>query len=444
MKAKKLVALTLAMLMASTSLAGCSQSANTSSAAGSKADSTASTAASGTVDKNITATIEVCTNRTDMKTVFDGYSAEFKKTYPNVTIKWTATTDYQGDMTKRMTTEDYGDVLMIPANITKDKFPGYFEALGKQDDIKKEYNYTDNETLDGTTYAIPVGANANGFVYNDAVLKAAGITKLPETADDFSAMLKAIKDKGTAVPLYTNYKDGWPLTNWTNAIVTAMAGDMDYMNKMLTNKSEYLPGSASYASLKLLYDAVKNKYVEKDPITSNWEQSKQDMADGKIGVMCLGTWAVGQIKAKSKTPDDIKFMPAPARKDGKVIMQLGPDYGLAVNKHSKNIALGKEFVKFFVKQYPNDSQMISSLVGAELPAYLKDVQNLTLSEVIPGTTAQSKAQDTIFKESTININDNGWIKTVIESGLGTNKTSFDDYMKAVNAKWVKGIDKASK
>ncbi len=444
MKAKKLVALSMAMLMASTSLAGCSQGTTTSSTA-SKTDSAASTSStSNGVDKNITATIEVCTNRTDMKTVFEGYATEFKKTYPNVTIKWTATTDYQGDMTKRMTTEDYGDVLMIPANITKDKFPSYFEALGKQDDIKKEYNYTDNETLDGTTYAIPVGANANGFVYNDAVLKAAGVTKLPETADEFLAMLKAIKDKGTAVPLYTNYKDGWPLTNWTNAIVTAMAGDMDYINKMLTNKSEYLPGSASYNSLKLLYDAVKNKYVEKDPITSNWEQSKQDMADGKIGVMCLGTWAVGQIKAKSKTPDDIKFMPAPARKDGKVIMQIGPDYGMAVNKHSKNIALSKEFIKFFVKQYPKDSEMISSLVGADLPAYLKDVQNLTLSEVVPLTTAQATAQGTIFKESTININDNAWIKTVVEIGLGTNKTSFDDYMKSVNTKWVKGIDKASK
>jgi ABC-type glycerol-3-phosphate transport system substrate-binding protein len=194
---------------------------------------------------------------------------------------------------------------------------------------------------------------------------------------------------------------------------------------------------------RTVYDAVKNKYCEPDPITSNWENSKQMIADGKIGVMCLGSWAVGQFKALSKTPEDIKFMPVPARKDGKALVQIGHDLALAVSKYSKNKELAKEFIKFFIGEYPKDSNMISPMKNAELPAFLKDVQNMEMKESITMTTEQSKAFDTIQKESLINLYDSTWIKKVVETGLGTQSKSFDDFMKELNKNWVKGIEKAS-
>ncbi len=451
MNAKRLISFSLATLMAVGSLAGCSSTTASSSSqqasSGSDASSATSdnSAASG-VDPNTTATITIFTNRTDMSDVFDGYTQAFKKKFPNVTLKFDSSTDYQGDQTKRMGTQDYGDVFLVPSNISsvKSNLPTYCEPLGKSDDLKKEYNYLDDFTVDGTVYSIPSGANVQGFVYNAQVLKDAGVTKLPETVDEFTAMLKAIKEKTKAIPLYTNYKDGWPLTNFSREILSGLAQDPGYVNTMITNKSEFLPGSQEYTSLKILYDAVKNKYCEADPITSNWENSKQMIADGQIGVMCLGSWAIGQFKAVSKTPDDIKFMPAPARKDGKAFVRIGHDYGMAVSKYSKNKDLAKEVVKFFVSEYPKDSNMFSALVGAELPSFMKDVQNIDLKEETTMTTDQSKAFDTIQKESLVNLYDNSWIKTVIEIGLGTNKKSFDDYMKDLNQKWVKGIDKASK
>ncbi len=453
MKAKKLVAFTLAMLMAATSLTGCSGSKTASSSVGTAStDSavstteTASAAASSAVDTNTTATITIFTNRTDMSDIFDGYVTKFKEKYPNVTLKFDSSTDYQGDQTKRMSTQDYGDVFLIPSNIAsvKSNLATYCEPMGKYDDLKATYNYLSDFNVDGTVYALPSGANAFGFVYNDKVLKDAGVSKLPETTDEFTAMLKAIKEKTKAIPLYSNYKDGWPLTNYSHDILVGLSQNDNYLNDMLTNKKEFLSGSTEYTSLKILYDSVKNKYCETDPITSNWENSKQMMADGKIAVMCLGTWAVGQIKALSKSPDDIKFMPTPARKDGKVLVQIGKDYGVAVNKYSKNKDLAKEVCKFFVEQYPKDSNMISSLTSAELPSFLKDVPNMELKESAPMTAAQATALDTIQKESIINLYDNTWIKTIIEMGLGTNKMSFDDYMAQLNKKWVKGIEKASK
>lgn len=425
----------------STAPAAASEAAKTESTAESKADEAKGTG----VDPNITATLTIFTHRTDMADVFDGYAEKFKEKYPNVTLKFDSSTDYHNDQVKRMSTQDYGDVFIIPDKISavKSGMPNYCEPLGKSDELKNTYGYMDDFTLDGTVYGIPTGVNALGFVYNDKVLKEAGVTKLPETTEEFTAMLKAIKEKTKAIPLYTNYKDGWPLSNYSREILIGLSQNPNYLNDMITNKNEFLPGSMTYTSLKILYDAVKDKYCEADPITSNWENSKQMIADGKIGVMCLGSWAVGQFKALSKTPEDIKFMPVPARKDGKALVQIGHDLALAVSKYSKNKELAKEFIKFFVEQYPKDSNMISPMKNAELPAFLKDVQNMEMKESITMTTEQSKAFDTIQKESLINLYDSTWIKKVVETGLGTQSKSFDDFMKELNKNWVKGIEKAS-
>jgi ABC-type glycerol-3-phosphate transport system substrate-binding protein len=284
-----------------------------------------------------------------------------------------------------------------------------------------------------------------GFVYNEKVLKDAGVTTLPTSPEEFLNMLKAIKEKTPGVvPYYTNYVADWALTSWSNALQIEVSGDVDYMNKVPYNKHEFEKGSATYTSLKLLNDIVANKLCEQDPMTSDWEKSKQDLADGKIGVMCLGTWAIGQVKEKSKTPDDIKFMGAPAVHDGKQFVQLGSDYLMGVNKNSKNKDVAKEFVKYFVEKYPNDSNMISSITGAELPKYLSGAKNLELVQAKMGTTEGAQDMDKVQKEALINLNDGKWVKTIIEIGLGNGKQNFDEYMASLNKSWNAGITSIGK
>jgi ABC-type glycerol-3-phosphate transport system substrate-binding protein len=427
MKIRKQLALLLAGALAVGTLTGCGGNANSAG------------------DSKSGKTLTVLTHRTDMEEVFKKYKTDFESSHPGVTVNFEAVNDYQNNMTTRMGTEDYGDVLMMPASISKNQFKDFYEPIGKLDELKDKYGFLDNFNVDGTVYGLSTGANANGLVYNEKVLKDAGITKVPTTPDEFQAMLKAIKEKEPDVtPLYTNYVADWSLTNWCNALQISLSGDVDYMNKMIYNKHEFEKGSATYTSLKMLYDAVANKYVEKDPMTSDWEFSKQAMADGKIGVMCLGSWAVGQIKDKSKTPENIKFMPAPAVNNGKQYIQMGSDFGMGVNMHSKNKDLAKEFVKFFVEKYPNDSNMISSIVGAKLPDYLSGTSNLELVQAKMGTTQTTADLDAVQKASLININDGKWIKTIIEIGVGNGKQTFDEYMASLNKSWTDGITSVGK
>ena len=427
MKVRKQLALLLAGALTVGSLTGCGGNANTGS----------------TGDKGKTLT--VLTHRTDMDATFKKYKEEFEASHAGVTVNFESVNDYQNTLSTRMGTEDYGDVLMMPANITKNQYKDFYEPIGTNDELKGKYGFLDNANVEGTIYGLSTGANANGYVYNEKVLKDAGITKTPTTPEEFQVALKAIKEKEPdVVPLYTNYHDDWALTNWSNAQQIEISGDIDYMNKMVYSKEAFAPGSPTYTSLKILYDSVANKYVEKDPMTSDWEKSKQDLADDKIGIMSLGSWAVGQIKAKSKTPENIKFMGAPALHDGKQYVQIASDYMMGVNIHSKNKDIAKDFVKYFVEKYPNDSEMISSIVGAKLPDYLSGASNLELVQAKMGTTQSTNDLDKVQKESLINLNDSKWVKTIIEIGLGNGKQTFEEYMASLNKSWASGVDSISK
>lgn len=437
MRSKKIIACLLVGLLSLTLFVGCSDDSKKevgSSEQQSKVEEDSEK------DSKLSGSITVLTHRTDMTEIFDGYKEKFQSEHPGTKIEFESITDYQGTLSTRMATNDYGDVLMMPANITKNQFADFYEPLGTEDEIKEEFNFLDNFNVDGTIYGLSTGANANGFVYNEKVLKDAGVDEVPTTIEEFNDMLKAIKENTDAIPYYTNYVADWALTSFSNALQIGLSGDPDYMNKMIYNKNEFTEGSATYTSLKILYDIVANGYCEEDPITCDWEYSKQAMADGKIGVMCLGTWAVGQIQDLSDNPENIKFMPVPVRHDGKALVQIGSDYGMGVSKHSKNIELAKEFVKFFVREYPNDSNMISSIVGSELPDYLSGTDNIELVEPVMGTTKQAEDMDKVQKEALINIYDGTWVQTIIEIGLSNSDLTFDDYMKQLNDNWSKGID----
>src|SRR3982750_442821 len=74
--------------------------------------------------QSISGTITVLNHRTDLDK--DGtlakYSEAFKAKYPDVTVNWETITDYAGEVSTRLNTTDYGDVLNIPPSLSADKF----------------------------------------------------------------------------------------------------------------------------------------------------------------------------------------------------------------------------------------------------------------------------------------------------------------------------------
>jgi ABC-type glycerol-3-phosphate transport system substrate-binding protein len=397
----------------------------------------------------LSGTITVLSNRTDLDK--DGtlakYSAAFAALYPGVTVKWETMTDYAGEMQTRMNTTDYGDVLLIPPALTADKFANFLTPLGTAADLGKKYMFIPSEgTYNGTVYGISVTGNGQGLVYNKDVFKAAGITALPKTPDEFQADLKLIKDKTQAIPLYTNYKAGWTLTQWDSQI-ESVSGDPDFKNiKFVHMDAPFAAGQPSYVVYKVLYDAVKAGYTEKDPTTTDWEKSKVMLANGEIAVMALGSWAISQMQGAATTagkdPAIIGYMPFPTNVNGKQYAGAGGDYKMAINKNSKNQAAAQAFVTWFLEKsnFGFDQGGIPPLVGAKLPPQYDDFSKAGV--IFVSDTAAKAGEEgfytSIDKKAEIGFaNGSGlWQSTIVDAARGQTQQTFDDIMNAANTKWA--------
>jgi raffinose/stachyose/melibiose transport system substrate-binding protein len=397
----------------------------------------------------LSGTITVLSNRTDLDTngTLAKYSTEFAALYPGVTVKWETMTDYAGEMQTRMNTTDYGDVLLIPPALTADKFADFLTPLGSADDLGKKYQFIPSEgTYNGTVYGIAVTGNGQGLVYNKDVFKAAGITELPKTPEEFQADLGLIKTKTQAIPLYTNYHAGWALTQWDSQI-ESVSGDPDFKNITFVHMdAPFAAGQPSYIVYKVLYDAVKAGYTEKDPTTTDWELSKTMIANGDIAVMCLGSWAISQMQgaatAAGKDPAVIGYMPFPSNIGGKQYAGAGGDYKIAVNKNSPNQAAALAFLYWFLEKsnFAFDQGGIPPVVGGTLPAQYNDFA--TAGVIWVSDTAAKAGEDGLYtkidNQAEIGFaNGSGmWQSTIIDAARGQINKSFDDIMNEANTKWA--------
>jgi raffinose/stachyose/melibiose transport system substrate-binding protein len=249
--------------------------------------------------------ITVLTHRTDIvDTVFADYERRFKEIHPDVEIEFEAITDYDGEVRIRLNTQEYGDVLMLPDAVTKDQLPQFFEPLGTLEEMSRKYRFAAEKAYEGQVYGIAITGNANGFVYNKRIWQQAGVTEAPKTPDEFIAALQAIADRTDAVPLYTNYADGWPLGAQWAGHRGGISNNPDAVNEMVTTDAPWTPGSELYVIDSLLFDAVQRGLTEPDPTTTEWELSKQLLGTGQIATMNLGSWSIVQMREAAPNPDD--------------------------------------------------------------------------------------------------------------------------------------------
>lgn len=399
--------------------------------------------AGGGSDGKPSGEILVLTNRTDIVgTTFKGYATKFQAKYPDVKVKFQALTDYEGEVKTRMSTKQYGDVLLIPSGVAKADYADFFEPLGKPADLSKKYRFVDSATVGGTVYGLATFGNATGIVYNKKVFKQAGITALPKTPDEFFADLQAIKTKTQATPWYTNYKDGWPLS--LQGFVGSVSGDKDALVKMAANKAPWTQGQEKYALDSLLFDAVQKGFTEKDPTTTNWENSKNLIATGKIALMPLGSWAIAQMKeaaTKAGTkPEDIGFMPAPFQVGGAFQSPVGPDFNMAININSDHKAAARAWIDWMVNDsgYSDEVGGLPTLKDGKTPAQLKEFEatGVKFVEMTP-----SAKLDAVDKQSEVGLNQPDYYRQLVDAARGASGKTKQQIFDGLNSKWGDAVTK---
>jgi ABC-type glycerol-3-phosphate transport system substrate-binding protein len=208
----------------------------------------------------------------------------------------------------------------------------------------------------------------------------------------------------------------------------------------------FASGTPLYNSYKLLYDAVKAGYTEKDPTTTDWEKSKTLVATGQIGVMALGSWAISQMQAAAvaagKDASVIGYMPYPTSVSGKQYAGAGGDYKIAINKNSANQDAAKAFVTWWLEQsnFAFDQGGIPPLLGAKLPSQYDAfaAAGVIYVQDTPAKAGEEGLLNNIDKQSQVGYNNGSgtWQSTIVDAARGQTSQSFDDLMNAANTAWA--------
>jgi ABC-type glycerol-3-phosphate transport system substrate-binding protein len=368
------------------------------------------------------------------------YAKKFEAKYPGTKVTFQGVTNYEDDVTTQLSSGDYGDVLLIPSSVAIDQYSQFFEPLGTVDELKAKYRFIDQGAYQGKGYGLSLGGIAKGFVINKRIWAQAGITAPPKTPEEFLAGLEAVAAKTSATPYYTNYKDGWPLSEWNN--YRAVLADPKINDTFPTDPNPWQPGKIQYITDSLLYDIVHQKLSEKDPLTTNWESSKPAIATGKIASMLLGSWAVPQMqdaaKAANANPDDIGFWPFPYQTGGKFHTAIDGDKLAAISKNSKNKATAKAWLDWFVNEsgFAADQQAIPPAIAQPLPKALQDFTATGVELVeVPAATTNAGKEDEIIKQSEIDLKGNIYRQKLVDIARGAAKGDKESYFAELNKRW---------
>lgn len=441
---KRFVSIILAGLMLLTMLAGCT------------IPTTPSTGDTGAVKTEPTPEpkkeeITFIHHRTDIDaTLIKNYIEQFNKVYPNILVKTETYSDYDGQITIRMNSNDYGDALIMVDTINPNEYANFFEKLGTATEMEKEYMWirTSKATVGEDVFGIPTCGNAFGMIYNKRIFKEAGVASIPKSPEEFISALKKVKEKTKAIPFYTNYAADWTLAGQYEDHRTSVSGNPDYVNSLVHMDDPFAQGKPHYIVYKLLYDVVKEGLVEDDPLTTDWESSKTRLATGEIATMMLGSWAIAQCQERGvqagTDPADVSFMPFPyTNKDGKVYAGSGGDRNVAININSTKKEAAKTWITYFLHETDYAKQLgalnVLKSKQDEFPDGLKAYQELGV-QIITNTPApleEAGLLDKLDQQAEVGLWQSTFKKRIVEAAMGTRNETYDDIMNDLNAKWAK-------
>lgn len=299
-----------------------------------------------TTDEQISGEITVVTSYTDAEQKFADVEAGFIEKYPEVTdVKWESTAgDYDQYITTRMSSGDYGDVLLVPFSLTRtlDQLPVFMESLGDEDKLANDWTFTDQAAYEGQTYAMPISVNSLGMMYNTEVFEQAGV-EVPTSSEELYAACDAIE--ANDVTCWYSNLNTLPML-WSGA-VSAYGGE-GYVDDMLAAGTAFEEGQPYRQILDLINTMITSGYTEADPMTGDLMTSMQKLASGEVGFIIMGSQSLADVQAMAGDEETIRMAPFPVTYDGKQHMTLGPDELIGVSNKSDNIATSKAFVEYLI------------------------------------------------------------------------------------------------
>lgn len=408
----------VAVLAFSWALAGCSDNQKEGNTG--KEDSAAVTSS----------TLTVLTNRVDLieNGTMHRYAKLFEQEHPGVTVEFQGFSNYTADIMVHLSTQNMGDVLLLPANMLAQDFPRYFEPL--PDQMFDSIRFADYKAYDGIRYGIASGASTVGVVYNKKAFAKAGIDQPPVTLTEFYEACKKLKKAGMT-PIYLNYGAQWPLKIWGEEFVSYMTGDPEYLNKMAGSDKPWDMNNPWGQSMKIVKTLIDQGYTEQGLFNNQWELSKKKLADGEAAMSINGNWVIKQVIEAGASSDDIGYFPFPYDDGTQRFAPLVPDWFVGVSKFSTNKGLAQEWVDYFVKKsgYVEDEGFLSVKINEQSSMSPQQEQFLSYKPIFVENVPPSDQILQIAEKAKVTL----WSGEYIQEWIAS--TNLQQTFQQYNARW---------
>ena len=186
-------------------------------------------------------------------------------------------------------------------------------------------------------YCFEASNGFQGLIYNKDVFAEHGITKLPETLDEFYAVCDTLKASGVtpvAIPSDTWVPQIWMTSGMSRALGTEEANE-EFANRILTNQAKFNDYPEMAAVVDEYLDLFKKGYVNEDFMTVSYDEILGRLAGGEIAMIYGATEILTSIEESYPDANFTIFNPPVGYDQKDVLAYLPTAMGIAVNKDTK-------------------------------------------------------------------------------------------------------------
>ncbi|WML41327.1 extracellular solute-binding protein [Neobacillus sp. OS1-2] len=226
---------------------------------------------------------------------------------------------------------------------------------------------TEAYAIDGKTYGLPLELNIAPIYYNKEIFKKYNL-EVPKTYSEFTNVVKTLASNGVA-PIALGNKDRWTGSLWYMYLADRIGG-ADVLNKAIDRTGSFEDPALVTAAEEIQKLVNENGFNKGFNGLSN-DEGKSEFLNGKAAMYLMGTWELPNFTTNEEIPqefrDSVGFFKFPTVEGGKGNIDSwvgGPGVGLFVSENSKVKPEAKEFVKFFVEKWGQQSVEKAGVIPA--------------------------------------------------------------------------------
>ena len=275
----------------------------------------------------------------------------FQRKHPSIRLKFAPeeALSYDPRLDARLSTRRAGDLIFCRPfdGGMRLNAKGYLLPLND----KQLQNFAPNArrawtTDDGkTTYCMPVAYVIHGILYNKQIFQQLQLQP-PKTVDEMMALLQKVSGAGQVTPLALGTADMWE----TNQVIFTGMGPNYWEGEK--SRMALIQGSKKFTDPEFIQAWQMMAKLKPYMHAKQSEMSNADIqllfATGHAAIYPTGSWDIDFLRntsfAYKKQIDMGVFKPPVAQAGQRCHLSVHPDFGIGINKNSKNPEAAKLFI----------------------------------------------------------------------------------------------------